>query len=586
MLSNNKPSIVAAAIIAAMVFDANAADLPTIPDIPAVTPGGALPFRDELPRLPRDRGPGLSAPEEERPAVPDSGIRMNVSGFVLEGIVDRPERGIAREDLERRVEAIRVEHPRGFTISELQKVTDEITRVYRSAGYILMRAYIPEQRVTDGRVTIRILEGELEKLVFEGNQSYSDEVLAAPFEGLVGQPVNREEIQSALLTMGDYPGLTFNSVFSPGDTMGTAQLGLNIEQEKGFEGTLWLDNYGSTHTGEYRLWVDAAYNNVSGAGDRLTGRVLKTMGDGEGSNTYYGFGYQRPVFGPRNLLSFDISTNAFQGGGALADLNLQGESSMMSTALRRSFVRSRDMNIEGRFGLSLKESSSSIYSLDLGTDKITVLTLGGAADFRGGSGYTQTALQYSQGLAGALGAMDEEGDGNPSRTGGSGEPAGGDFGKLNLQLTRWQWFPSVPLLRNQTLLARVEAQESSDLLVSMEQMSLGGPTSVRAYPPSEYMVDSGHFVSLEWIARSGNAVEGELLNGLQVSVFYDYAAGELNDPRANDIKSPDIQGYGLSVQVAPKKEYIARLEVATPAKEPDPSNDRDPQYFFKLGYLF
>lgn len=587
MLSAHNLSVVAAAFFAALGLNVRAAELPAIPEIPAVTPGGALPFRDGLPGLPRERGPGVSAPEQEkRPAVPDTGIRMNVSGFVLEGIVDRPERGIVRGQIESMVEAIRSEHPRGFTISELLKVTDQITLKYRSAGYILARAYIPEQKVTDGRVVIRILEGELERLEFNNNKSYSSERLAMPFEGLVGQPVNREEIESALLTLGDYPGLTFNSVFSPGDTSGTAKLGLNIEQEKALEGALWLDNHGSVHTGEYRLWLDAAWNNPTGAADRLTGRVLSTVGEEDGQNTYYALGYQRPVFGPRNILGIDISTNAYTVGGDFAELDLKGESTMASAYLRREFVRSRDVNVEGRVALALKESSSDLSVFTIGSDNLTVLTLGGAGDFRDSTGVTQAALHYNIGLPDVLGAMDENGNGASSRTGGSGEKAGGDFGKANLYLSRWQSFPSVDLLRNQTLLARVEVQSSSDLLVSMEQMSLGGPTSVRAYPPSEYMVDSGHFVSLEWIASSGDATDGKLFEGLQVSAFYDYASGELNDPQPNDMDSPTIQGYGLSMQISPKQKYVARLELAFPGGDPEPSNERDPQYYFKFGYQF
>lgn len=594
LLSGRTRSVVAVALIAFLGIDSPsyAVSLPevqaAVSEVPAVSPGGALPFRDEQPREPRGRGPALDAPsDEKRPTVPDSGIRMVVKEFILEGIVDHPERGILRSDLEGRVEAIRAEHPRGFTISELQQVTDEITHVYRSAGYILARAYIPEQKVTDGRVVIRILEGELEKLEFQGNDDYSNETLSAPFDGRVGEPVNREEIESSLLLLGDYPGLIFNSVFSPGDTMGTAKLGINVESEKTFEGVVWFDNHGSAHTGEYRLWADVAWNNVTGAADRLTGRVLSSAGDKDGKNAYYALGYQRPVFGARNILGIDISNNAYSVGGDFAELDLEGESSMLSASLRQSLVRGRDMNFEGRVALARKESSSDLSVFTIGTDTLMVLSLGAAGDYRDSTGFTQAALQYNMGLPGVLGAMDENGDnGSSSRSGGSGDQAGGDFSKINLTLARWQSFPSVQLLRNQTLLARVDVQSSSDLLVSMEQMSLGGPNSVRAYPPSEYMVDSGQFVSLEWIARAGAPAKGKVFEGLQVSAFYDYASGKLNDPKPNDIDSPSIQGYGVSAQLSPNKEYFVRLELATAVKDPKPSNDRNVQYFFKLGYRF
>jgi hemolysin activation/secretion protein len=581
-------SIVAVAMFTYAVAAPVAQAAPPI-ELPAgVSPGGALPSldRDSL----RRKKPSSEVPDPSRDEVvpvPESGVRMNVKAFELEGVIDHPERGISLEDLEKRVEAIRITRPRGFTISEMQEVTDEITRVYRGAGYILARAYIPEQEVTDGRVVIRILEGMLEQLSFEGNQDYSGDVLRLPFEEIINQPVNREEIERALLDLSDYPGLRFNSVFSPGEALGTAKLGVNIESEKSIEGTVWLDNHGSAFTGEYRLWADASYNNPSGAADRLSAQILTTMGDNDGKSNYYALSYERPIFGPRNLVSIDASNNAYSVGGDFAPLDLKGKSSIYNVSLRRKFIRSRKMNVEGRAVLSSKKSSSDLSYLNIGEDALTVLTLGAIADYRNtSSGYTQAALHYSQGIPGVLGAMDEDGDGNSSRTGGSGDAAGGDFSKLNLHLAHWQPLLFSTMVQNQSILGRIEVQSSSDLLVSMEQMPLGGPNSVRAYPPAEYMVDSGHFISLEWIAKSSSATKGKFFENLQFSAFYDYAAGELNDPLANDVDAPELQGYGASIQLAPENEYIARLELATPIGDPDPSNDRSIQYFFKFGYMF
>lgn len=589
-------SLVAIAIMACMgvVSSAEAASPVDFagglaPDLPAgALPGGALPQLKRGSDQPRKQGPEIPGAEEDKtPKVPESGVRMNVKEFVLQGVVDYPDRGIVLEDLERVVEEMRVANTQGFTISELQKVTDELTRIYRNAGYFLARAYIPEQTVTDGRVVIKILEGMLEELTFNGHEDYSTSVLEQPFEGLIDNPVNREEIERALLELSDYPGLTFNSVFSQGDALGTAKLGVNVENEESIEGTVWLDNYGSEFTGEYRLWVDASYNNLTGAADKLSAQILTTFGDPDGKSNYYAISYDRPIFSPRNHVTIDFSNNAYSVGGDFADLELKGESSLISTSLRRQFMRSRKMNVEGRAILSSKKSSSEISLITIGEDALTVLTLGGVIDYRSSwSGYTQAALHYGVGIPGVLGAMDEEGDGNSSRSGSSGNVAGGDFSKLNLNVAHWQPLLFHELLKNQSILARLDVQSSSDLLVSMEQMSLGGPNSVRAYPASEYLVDSGQFLSLEWIARSSSATKGGFFENLQFSVFYDYASGELNDPLANDVDSPELQGFGAAVQFNPKSDFIARLDLASAISDPEPSNERSIQYFFKLGYMF
>jgi len=578
-------------VVAALSYIGNGALAATITpsDLPGgATPGGAQPLLEKIPKIHKETAPEVRSPSPEKlPTIRDSGVRMVVQAFVLDGVIDHPERGIKKEDIEHKIEEIRLTRPGGFTISELQEVTDEITKIYRSAGYILARAYIPEQEVTDGKVVIKILEGNLEKVTFQNNHDYSEKTLSKPFKELIDKPVNKDEVESALLVLSDYPGLKFNSVFSPGDTSGTAKLGINVDDEKKTEGAVWLDNYGTKYTGEYRFWVDAALNNPTGAADRLSTQLLTSFGDKSGNSDYYALSYQRPVFGFRNLFSIDANKNSFKVGGIFSDLDLVGESTAMSTSLRRKFIRSKQMNVEGLVSLASKKSSTDISGATLGQDDLTVLGIGSSMDYRDSwSGYTQGSLNYSQGLPGVLGAMNKDGNGTSSRTDANGAHVGGDFKKINLYLSRWQSLNFEPQLINQTLLVRMQAQSTNDMLVSMEQMSLGGPTSVRAYPSSEYMVDKGYFMSLEWIAKSREASKGMLFEDLQFSVFYDYAAGELNNPLVNDVKAPKLKGAGISLQIAPQQKYLARLELAKPLGGPEPSNRRSIQYFFKFGYLF
>ena len=49
-----------------------------------------------------------------------------------------------------------------------------------------------------------------------------------------------------------------------------------------------------------------------------------------------------------------------------------------------------------------------------------------------------------------------------------------------------------------SMLARVEAQYTNSLLTSTNQYSVGGPSNVRAYNVSEFLVDRAMFASMEW----------------------------------------------------------------------------------------
>ncbi len=190
------------------------------------TPGGALPVPPTSPPAPpgpADLEPFPVPPAVERPLDAETGERLFVARFVLQGAVDHPREGVRLADLEDLVEDLRREHLglvdvddngftaaererisdvvrglvdaedadrdtaalealiqglrqqryrrlAGMTIGQIQEVAAAVTERYRSAGFILAQAIIPAQEVDDGVVTIEVFEGKLGAVVFQGNQ--------------------------------------------------------------------------------------------------------------------------------------------------------------------------------------------------------------------------------------------------------------------------------------------------------------------------------------------------------------------------------------------------------------------------------
>jgi len=166
--------------------------------------------------------------------------------------------------------------------------------------------------------------------------------------------------------------------------------------------------------------------------------------------------------------------------------------------------------------------------------------------------------------------------------------ASGEFNKVSLQLQRLQ-----RITQYTSVVFRVDGQFTNDPLVSLEQFSMGGPDSVRAYPVAEVLAEKGGVASLELITGApgfanrpafGNSTWGQVL---QVSLFVDYANGKLNDPLvAAQTKSSRLAGAGIGLQFSLPGRVFSRLDVATPLTDRDPSNDRDPLYYFRFGMNF
>src|SRR5690606_13347065 len=110
-----------------------------------------------------------------------------------------------------------------------------------------------------------------------------------------------------------------------------------------------------------------------------------------------------------------------------------------------------------------------------------------------------------------------------------------DFTVLRAAYTRMQY-----LTRSQRLFLRVSGQYSDDVLVPMEQFSLGGPNSVRAFAVSEALGDRGYLASLEYhVDAPGFGDKASPFGGrpwrevLQFEVFADHgrvssSSGSLN----------------------------------------------------------
>lgn len=557
-------------------------------DVPAgATPGGALPnLGDELtepfvypdPTFPSDQA------VEARPEDFDA-PRMQVRGFRINGVKPHEELGINQASIEtlvraRALELVAGEAAQGFTLSMFESINIAIARFYREKGFFLARAYIPEQKVENGIVAINIVEGFIDQIVFSGNRLYSDQQLDELFRPLQGKAIYLDDVESAVFIANDYPGMRANVLFGPGLEPGSAALQVNVKEETS-DGYITFDNYGSTFTGENRLRGNYQFYNLLGQADRLDLNAIYTLDPA--NSLYYDVAYQQPLLDSRYLVGGSYNSNEFDVGGNLEDLGINGTSTILRGFMTRIISRGRTARITTGVDLSLKSAESRVVSTLDSRDKLTVLGFG--ADYAGTSwsssrAYQQISAKISIGLADFLGSMDGNGDGLSGRRGTAQDRAGGDFTKFNIDYLRVS-----KLTEFQTLLLRFSGQTTSDILTSLEQFSLGGPDTVRAYPVAEALVDEAWLLSAEWRADASPEIPQTWLNKLQFSIFYDYATGTLNDPLTNDIASVSLAGLGFGIQVKPFNKFTAKLQYAFDLGD-EPSENQSLPFYFSLRYDF
>ena len=616
---------------------------------PAASPGAASPRVTAPPpgAVEAPPAPFPIPPAVERPLAEDEGQRLFVTAFRLDGVADRPGSGIDLAELERLVEELRVERQgldridedgftaderaeivsfmrevvanpgldylgpeyealidrlrelraereAGMTVGEMQQIANAVTEYYRSAGYVLAQAYIPAQEVEGGEVTIEVLEGTLGSVLVEGNEKYSAEVLASPFGDLIDAPVTADGIESAILLASDYPGLSAFGVFRPGREVGTTDLVLRVQDERPFDLSVRVDNHGTRFTGRNRAVVDVALNNATGVGDRLSGTVIRQVNP---ANSNFGeIRYERPFWTPGLLLGAAWSRNPFNVGAELATSELSGESTNLELYADRAMIRGRAANVWGRVGWRRTEEITKLTRSPVGLDQLSYLF--GELRFDSIDSEARAINVGSVGFAFGLGdQLGGNGDGTapgqivpPRRRGGSGKFASNDFWKLEGTLSRFMKITDAI-----SVLARLEGQWSNVLLTSTQQYSIGGPSNVRAYNVSEFLVDRALYASMEWTFDApffaGQPFDDSLTWGqvLKVSFFADYAWGQLNDPTPTDIANLNVGGVGAGLSFNLPGTALGRLQYARPIGKRVPGAPGDPsshRWWLDLTYQF
>lgn len=581
-----------------------------LPD--SARPGAVRPDADVQSTLPKPPpGEVMEIPAViDRPFDIDEGEKIAVREFRLLDARDLPEFEISLEEVQQLLAGIRAERPEGFTIGRLQEVADQVTRYYREKGLILAQAVVPVQEVEAGVVDIRIFEGLLDRVLVESNEMYDENILRRPFKSLIGQPVTKEAVEAALLTLTDYPGLTVFGVFQPGIKVGSADIVLKVQEEKFYDVALRVDNHGTQETGRVRFRTTVDWNNMMGVSDRLSLTVQESYSPKE--NTFESISYERHI-GASWLAGAFWDMNQFGVKGEFASQQITAESQNTGIWLRKSFLRSRLENLSAELGLTRKESVSKsravkrnrdilgVVSLRLDYDSVDTFEMFPFFDSEdtfqaGGINFAQ--VEFSRGINSFLGGMGSNADAlefptglRPSRTGGSRKFAEGQFSKLFVAASRLQ-----TIAPDHSLLLRGEWQWSDDLLVPVEQYSVGGADNVRAFAPAITLFDRAWFLSLEYIVNAPFISDvafnesrswGEVL---QFSMFYDHAIGRLNDPLVSDDETYEsYRGAGFQFRFNLPGTIESRLMWAWAVGAPNEGevgNDRRPQFWGDLTYSF
>lgn len=467
--------------------------------------------RDANPALPRKTLPQLAPLPEPLKTLPGATVTLKSVRFVGNTL-------LSSEKLAPAVQGY-LNKPQSF--ASLQEAAAAVAKIYRDAGW-MVRAYLPRQDLTDGDLTIQIVEAVFSGASLEGAEptrlKFSQVLSIFAAQQRTGQPVNADALDRALLLADDLPGVAVVGTLREGQNDAETGLALKMSDEPAFSGEVSVDNTGARSTGSERINANVLVNSPLGLGDLVSANLAHTSG-----SDYVRVGYSLPV-GQDGLrvgvsasgLSYKIVSPEF------AALDGRGRSSSQGLDAIYPLIRSRSRNLYLNANLDSKdfvnESNASVQS-DYASTALSLGLSGNLFDSVGGGGANSASVAL---VAGNLALGSPQAGENPALE--------GSFSKLRYAVSRQQ----VLLRDDLSLYATLSGQQSGGKLDSSEKLSLGGASGVRAYPSGEGSGSSGQLAALE--------LRWRLPQGFNLVGFYDW--GSVSDP---DSPSYSLKGVGLGL---------------------------------------
>lgn len=502
---------------------------------PVQLPGSVEPGRPTLPaplaeenRVPKAQLQfSIPAQRKGAPAGAAADLRFTLSRVLIDGAQTIP----VQQEFAQALAGLLA---RPVTLADVSSVAEAIQARYLAAGYGLTRVFVPAQEIKDGTITIKVIEGHLEKVRVEGGTADDRarvEARLAP--ALAARPAQVPLIERGLLLVDDLPGVGVTGLIRPGDAFGAAELLVGVER------TPWglvagIGNRGSDFAGPWSGFVDLATNDVLGLGEQLGATLSATPEIREQRSA--NLRWLQPLSGDGLTLTSNGNYSRGRPGAALKPFAVATESYGFGQRLSWPLIRSRARNLSLEGGWNAQRATVRILNAPFSRDdwrSVDIRAIFTAQHLLGGDVLAMGGVTRGLGILGAT----EKGSPKASRP--KVEP---DFTKFSGELGY-----ATLIGAGVSASLTIAGQYSPDTLPAGEEFALGGSRFGRGYNGGDLSGPSGIGGGLELRRRFDPGIA--YVDGITPYAFID--SGRVWDSVAADTHLVSAGG-GLRIGLAGK----------------------------------
>jgi hemolysin activation/secretion protein len=376
---------------------------------------------------------------------------------------------------------------REVSTEDLEELRRALTLLYVNKGYANSGAVIPDQAVTEGVITIQIIEGVLGGIHIEGNRWFRSSYLKDRLALGAEPPLNMNPLRDRMqILLQDQRLERLNAELKPGAKPGEAVLDVNVQEANPIKAWTEFNNYQSPVVGAERGLGTIAHQNLTGHGDI----AMLTYGQSNGVNPLIETSYTLPLNAYDTSFFFGYRRNDFSVvENPFAALDIASQSEIFTLSLRQPIYRTLTdevaLSITGErlFNKTtlLGEPFDFVSGYQNGVAVVSALRFGQEWTHRTADSVIALRSRFSLGID-VLGA-----------TVNSGPVADGQFFSWLGQANWVRRFESTGI----ELINLINLQIANDRLFPLEQFAVGGRYSVRGYREYTLIRDNAFVYSVE-----------------------------------------------------------------------------------------
>ena len=374
-----------------------------------------------------------------------------------------------------------------------------------------------------------------------------------------------------------------------------ADLNLDVHESCPIHGVWEINNYGMEEINEWQTSLTAQYLNLTKHDDVLTispgmsfGAEMFSLAASYMLPHEWWLGGNTTLYGGWSYLDVDDIVSQLDLEGTGYFVGLQHSENLYNTDRHQLAVSVGVLwrYIEDQYtalGYELNERGASILPLSL-----ALSYTGKKADFLGGRNFATIQGVYNVMTSGD--PLDELWTGSEE----------------NYWIARWQLARLQPLfgwfdqkteqdLHQWILFLKLEGQYTSDTLIPVEKLALGGYNCLRGYRTRGYLGDYGIYGTAEirtpilvdaFSSIFGDRTDMTPIDRLQFLAFCDYGIANYNDLPSDYDDNEFLCSFGVGARLAMTKYSQLRSDLAFPIVDGNNPDDNDCEFYLGVQFQF